>query len=265
MMTSQLFTIALERLDGGWIHLSPFTLAVWIDETGHEEFADPDYPLFGLGGCACLASQYAELIDRPWRALKAEHFGGADASMHASELREPTQAQLNALGHFFHTQPFARVAGVISDETVMGKQFPPYQLAASILLKRVNDVIPQFQTLTDVALIVEQSQRGDTLARKYLDAYRYKVTDDKGSQRMLGFQAYFAPKMPTSFGLEIADFIMHAVGGQVRTRLQTTREPQRRDFKAVFQPDSVDWGLARMLEITEVRTDDPSALGSPPS
>jgi hypothetical protein len=26
------------------------------DETGHEDFADPNYPVFGIGGCAVLAA-----------------------------------------------------------------------------------------------------------------------------------------------------------------------------------------------------------------
>jgi hypothetical protein len=28
---------------------------VFVDDTGHEEFADPNYPVFGFGGCTIPA------------------------------------------------------------------------------------------------------------------------------------------------------------------------------------------------------------------
>jgi hypothetical protein len=80
---------------------------VCIDETGHEEFADPTYPVFGLGGCAVLAEHYAERLAFPWRDLKAKHFGGGDAPLHAAELLKPNMPQLEALADFFRNGLFS--------------------------------------------------------------------------------------------------------------------------------------------------------------
>jgi hypothetical protein len=31
-------------------------LMFFVDETGHEEFADPEFPVYGICGCALLAA-----------------------------------------------------------------------------------------------------------------------------------------------------------------------------------------------------------------
>jgi hypothetical protein len=38
--------------------LTPNTLLVFIDETGNEDYSDPNNPTFGRGGCAVLGEQY---------------------------------------------------------------------------------------------------------------------------------------------------------------------------------------------------------------
>jgi hypothetical protein len=43
----------------------------FTDETGHEEFADPNYPVFGLGGCAIPAAAIDLNLRQPWREMKA--------------------------------------------------------------------------------------------------------------------------------------------------------------------------------------------------
>jgi hypothetical protein len=68
-------------------------LLFFIDETGHEAFADKNSPVFGLGGCAINSSSAAAVIAE-WRAMKAAHFGGEDIPLHANELRNPTTDQL---------------------------------------------------------------------------------------------------------------------------------------------------------------------------
>ena len=58
------------------LNVRPDCLMFFVDETGHESFADPDYPVFGLGGCAVLAGNIDHLLRAPWRAMKDHHFGG---------------------------------------------------------------------------------------------------------------------------------------------------------------------------------------------
>jgi Protein of unknown function (DUF3800) len=71
------------------LQVGPNCLLFFIDETGHETFADKNYPVFGLGGCAINSSSAAAAIAEPWRAMKAAHFGGEDVPLHANELRNP--------------------------------------------------------------------------------------------------------------------------------------------------------------------------------
>ena len=59
-----------------------FCLLFFIDETGHETFADKNYPVFGVGGCAINSSSAAAVIAELWRATKAAHFGGEDVPLH---------------------------------------------------------------------------------------------------------------------------------------------------------------------------------------
>jgi uncharacterized protein DUF3800 len=50
----------------------------FVDESGHEEFADPNHPVFVLGGCAIMMAAIDSVVRLPWRELKNSHFGGAD-------------------------------------------------------------------------------------------------------------------------------------------------------------------------------------------
>jgi hypothetical protein len=60
------------------LQVGPNCLLFFIDETGHETFADKNYPVFGLGGCAINSSSAAAVVAEPRRAMKAAHFGGED-------------------------------------------------------------------------------------------------------------------------------------------------------------------------------------------
>ncbi|WP_409187581.1 DUF3800 domain-containing protein [Bradyrhizobium sp. RDM4] len=47
------------------LSVGPSCLMFFIDETGHETFADPNYPVFGLGGCAIASSSIEATIAEP--------------------------------------------------------------------------------------------------------------------------------------------------------------------------------------------------------
>jgi hypothetical protein len=86
-------------------------LMFFCDDTGHEDFRDRNCPAFGIGGCGIMAGAIEPVLKQPWRTMKAEHFGGPDVPLHASELRNPTQSQLDALNRFFRQQEFCRLTG----------------------------------------------------------------------------------------------------------------------------------------------------------
>jgi hypothetical protein len=99
------------------LQVGPNCLLFFIDETSHETFADKNYPVFGLDGCATNSSSAAAVIAEPWRAMKAAHFGGEDITLHANELRNPTTEQLDALSKFF---PRATVCAPCGDDVEIG-------------------------------------------------------------------------------------------------------------------------------------------------
>jgi len=68
------------------LHPTPKTLMVFIDESGNEDFSDPNNPTFGRGGCAAIGPNYVELLRKPWRRLKRERLGGANKPFHAVDF-----------------------------------------------------------------------------------------------------------------------------------------------------------------------------------
>lgn len=95
--------------------LTPKTLLVFIDETGNEDYSDPNNPTYGRGGCAVLGETYRDLLKKPWRRLKRERLGGATKPFHATEFERtrPTKAQITGISQFLK-RPFWRFA-VMSD------------------------------------------------------------------------------------------------------------------------------------------------------
>ena len=56
---------------GGVLQVHPYCLMFFVDETGHEEFADPKFPIFGMGGCGILAAAIEQNLRAPWQKMKA--------------------------------------------------------------------------------------------------------------------------------------------------------------------------------------------------
>ncbi len=59
------------------------------------------------------------------------------------------------------------------------------------------------------------------------------------------------PKSSSSAALEVADFIIHTAGRQVRDR-NSAKQPYNKDFEAVFK--SIDERLTGFKEITQIRS-----------
>jgi|HubBroStandDraft_6_1064221.scaffolds.fasta_scaffold345952_1 hypothetical protein len=212
---------------GKKLTVDPHCLMFFVDETGHEEFADPNQPFFGMGGCAILAAAIDPVLRAPWRDMKARHFGGAGVALHASALRNPTPDHLDALNAFFRSQTFGRFAVTMPASAALNG-LEPIRIMPGLLRRRWQELLPRFHPLpAEVAFIHEESERGDILLERYFGPSI--VTMDG---RPVTVHHGVMPKGDEA--LEVADFIIHTAGGQAR-RGPPTPGNTRRDFQVIFQ------------------------------
>lgn len=209
--------------------INPMGLVFFVDETGHEFFADTQYPVFGLGGCAMVAGAMDAEIRSPWRAMKARHFGGADVPLHAADIRGATTEQLTAISKFFKSGRFVRFAAVMHRKTQLPAGVDPYQILAPSLLQQYEKIAKRLVPApVEVAFIHEASKRGDKLLERYFG----KVTVRVEGVEVASFQGLIE-KSARDEALEVADFVINAAGGQAK-HWSANRPGFRKDFKAVF-------------------------------
>src|SRR5262249_13665436 len=156
---------------------------VYIDETGSESLSDPAYPVFGLGGCAIEGSRFYEAIEKPWKDLKARHFGGAAKPLHASEIDLANTAGVQALGRFFAEQQFMRFATVFGSSTVV-KPSPShrYHAVAAIIGQQLGEIV-KASSFYRFVLLFEASQRGNLLAMHYFTDFQPLLAGPNGPFR----------------------------------------------------------------------------------
>jgi len=207
----------------------PRVLLFFVDDTGHDQFADPQFPVFGLGGCAVIAEALEAVVRVPWRRMKADHFDGADKPLHAADLRNPTPDQLNALSTFFTTTPIGRFAATASIRTKLPAGMKPYEAVASSLLNRFAELANRVAgEVAGIAMIYEgDGGRGDELLATHLGSMRI-VKDGID----LPHVSHLMRKGEEA--LEVADFIIHTAGCQSRTWASGSKH-SRRDFSDIFQ------------------------------
>jgi Protein of unknown function (DUF3800) len=167
------------------LQVGPNCLLFFIDETGHETFADKNYPVFGLGGCAINSSSAAAVIAEPWRAMKAAHFGGEDAPLHANELRNPTTEQLDALSKFFREQQFARLAVTMSKSAVLPTGKTPLEIITGSMMNRYTDLLRRVPPEpNELAFLHEDSNRLERYRTTFWrDGRPDQRQNDPGTQR----------------------------------------------------------------------------------
>jgi hypothetical protein len=227
------------------LEVSPNCLLVFVDETGHEEYKNKDYPVFGFGGCAVLNSSYEMLIKKPWLEMKTTYFGGIDVLLHGSASNKYSQEQKVRLCEFFKSNHFFRFSHMMKASTPLPDGFVPYHFAALGLLKCVEKCVTNFPA-DSIAMIFEDSQRGNKFIPRYFSPYQFSTPDAS----IVPIEWLFMPKSSIEPGLEIADLIAHSTGAQTNARLKGKLR-EGKDIKCIF--DSVDNRLKRYVEIEEIK------------
>jgi len=220
------------------------SLVFFVDETGHEELV-PGHPVYGLGGCAVMARDIDRLVRKPWRDVRFKLMGSPDTPLHAAEIKWqdiPNGAQ--TAGAFFRANPFSRFGAILTTETVRPSESHIMLLLKQVLGNRIAEVASHM-AFREIAIIFEASSRTDRLIE---DAFSDFELNEDGNLVPTSF--FFMPKSAAEPALEVADFVMHAVGGQARRELNGKKRFGR-DFQSIFH--CVDSKLTSFMRVTEVQ------------
>ncbi|HKP47757.1 MAG TPA: DUF3800 domain-containing protein [Pyrinomonadaceae bacterium] len=207
--------------------IQPDCLLLFIDETGHERFADALFPIFGMGGCAEMGSSYQDVVRLPWHEMKDQFFGGRDKPLHASELRHP----IEAIANFFRVYDFSRFCAISNNRTDIDDSLLPYHATGATLVERIRRIATHYP-FNSIAMIFEASDRTDMLAARFFPQFTFAVD---GVEVPIEYRRM--NKSLCEPGLEVADFIVHTAGAQVRDQLIGKCDGERKfrkDFDCVF-------------------------------
>jgi len=166
------------------------------------------------------------------------------------ELTAASQAQLNAIGQFFHDHCFGRVAAVLTDRALLDPSLKPYAIVARSLLERIAE-IARHHPISNVALVFEESTRTDALAATSFEGYRLQIGQMGQPVRQVSVQKFRMAKSSGEAMLEVADFVMHTAGNEARRRMDGAVPSGRKDFDVVFR--AVDPRIISFCEITEAK------------
>jgi hypothetical protein len=223
------------------------SLVVFVDDTGHEALV-PGHPVYGLGGCAVLSRDLDPIIRDTWRDARRKVTGSPETPLHANAFAGfATTENILTVAEFFQTQPFFRFGAIISFKTALADQLGPVPTIAGVLQERIREIASR-TAFSSLAVIFESSQRADQLVEEAFQGFGLQ----KGGTP-LPVECYFIRKDVGEPALEVADFVMHAVGRQARQNLKK-RGDFVPDFCSVFH--SVDQKLTSFMEIESITPSD---------
>jgi hypothetical protein len=227
------------------LHIPDRSLAVFVDDTGHEALV-PGHPVYGLGGCAVLGRDLVRFIWNPWREIRKLVTGSPDTPLHASDFASfASPADIEAVAEFFRVNPFARFGAIITKDTKLADDLSLMHTMKRVLEGRINEIL-QSILCRDVKIIFESSKRADKLIEETFQTFNLH----RGWKPILS-ECYFMPKSSAEPALEVADFVMHAVGRQARRNLTNQGAFEFvPDFQAVFH--RVDKKLSTYIQVASV-------------
>jgi hypothetical protein len=179
-------------------------LAVFVDDTGHEDLVDGQ-PVYGLGGCAVLSRDLDRIVRAPWRDVRRQVTGSPDTPLHASKFSPlATPENIESVARFFREQPFARIGAIISTDTMLTDELGRVSTIAKVLQLRIVE-IARWTICDSVAVIFGSSERADRLieeaskasaSKKMKNRFRLNVISWRRSKANLRSKLRISSCMP---------------------------------------------------------------------
>jgi hypothetical protein len=238
-------------IDGGseTVIFLPGDLVFFIDETGHEKFADPQFPVFGFGGIAVTADKLDNDVRSPWQELRRAIRGSETAPLHASDL---TQAEIEqhapAIGEFFRDGRFARLGVSCSDHTASPNSITVNEYILGALKNRITAIM-EHTTARSLRIIFEKTERLGSSIERYFGDLRLVENDIA-----IPIHFYFLPKSSNDPALEVADFVAHSVGRHAHPK-RREENSYGLDFQSIFHDQ--DRRRVSYIHIQKVNVSDP--------
>jgi len=213
-MVNQINTPIFGSPDGAQYRTSPTSLLVFIDETGDEIISDPNYHIFGFGGCCILAGEYYTEMDGPLNRICRQY--GIPRPLHASSLRN--RRTKIVLRNFFENQRFGRLAVIVSDKTINSSVWPLETIVYSMIQLYLAELINSLglsEIVSDIVFVQEESSRLiPKLENRTISLIFHREFED---QKVEIESHYFKVSKDLCLsGIEIADKIIHVAGTTVR-------------------------------------------------
>ena len=156
--------------------------------------------------------------------------GSTEAPLHANKFPSIAKTgDVEAVASFFRAHQFFRFAAVLTTETTteLPENIGRIRAMKGVLEARINEIV-RMTLCKEVKVIFESSDRANASVQ---EAFQ-DLTLVRGS-KPIPSECYFMPKSGREPALEVADFIMHAVGRQAKHDL-ARRGSFEPDFCAVF-------------------------------
>lgn len=211
-----IFEMALNCDDGTKIDLQPTTALIMVDETGEENLADPNYRIFGLGGCCTLAGDYARDIAAPWNKLKRQYLNMTGNTFHTADIRKIGSSREKRINEFFKANRFGRFASIASDKTHNYTDYELVSLVYHSFHNRITEII-KWMNFSDIVIIHEDSKRLMPKLEQIAGAINLSENIN-GIEKNINIQYFKASKGISLVGLEVSDLIIHTAGSAVRDR-----------------------------------------------
>jgi hypothetical protein len=179
--------------------------------------------------------------------------GSTEAQLHANKFPSTAKpGDVEAVASFFRAHPFWRFGVVFTTatKTELPEKFGRMPTMRGVLEKRIGDIV-EMTLCKEVKVIFESSQRTEI---RIQEAFQ-ELAFFRGS-KPIPSECYFMPKSAGEPALEVADFVMHAVGRQARHNL-TRRGSYEPDFCAVFH--AVDPKLTSFEEVDSIILQNPDS------